>query len=103
MASAAENIESERCLKRTRVLMTGTLLTPDGAFRVRIRDISQTGAQIAAEGTVRATSDAVLKRGSLFVATRVSWARGNDAGLEFYRELSPREVDSAFHALPLRT
>jgi hypothetical protein len=49
------------------------------------------------EGTVRATSDAVLKRGSLFVATKVLWARGTDAGLEFYRELSPREVDSAFH------
>ena len=101
MASVAEKIQSGRGINRTRVLMTGTLMTPDGAFRVRIRDISRTGAQIAAEGRMPQDCDAVLKRGSLFVATKVSWARGHDAGLEFYRELTPREVDSAFHSVAL--
>lgn len=103
MATVAEEIVSTRRTKRTRVLMTGTLMTPYGAFKVRIRDISRTGAQIGAEAMVPPDCDAILKRGSLFAAARVSWSRGSEAGLRFYRQLEAEEVDSTLHQLVTRT
>lgn len=88
-----------RTPERTRVLMTGTLFTPAGAHRVLIRDLSRGGAQVYAEDAIPADCDAVFKRGSIFVAARVAWSTAREAGLQFYRELSPSEVDSAFHAV----
>lgn len=40
--------DSTRNNRRTRVLMTGTLLTPQCAHKVVIRDVSPTGAHISA-------------------------------------------------------
>lgn len=90
-------LSSSRTRDRTPVLMTATLLTPDGAHRVLIRDISPTGAQIIAEGPLPDHCDALFKRGALFAAAHVVWTRGNDAEIGFYRELSIQEVDSTFH------
>lgn len=95
----AEANESSRSAHRTKVLMGGTLFTPDGAQRVRIRDISTTGAQVSGDAPIPHTCDAVFKRGSVFVATRVLRSRGAEAGLQFYRELSPAELDSLFFPL----
>lgn len=94
--------ESARGVKRTRVLMTGTLLTPKCAHKVVIRDVSPTGAQVSAPDVIDANCDAILKRGSLFAAARVAWTDGKEAGIRFYRELSPAEVDSTFHPVVLR-
>ena len=94
--------ESTRGVKRTRVLMTGTLLTPKCAHKVVIRDVSPTGAQVTAPDMIDANCDAILKRGSLFAAARVAWTDGKEAGIRFYRELSPAEVDSTFHPVVLR-
>ena len=101
MASAADQMQTTDTTKRTRVLMTATLLTPDGAQKVRIRDISQSGAQITAEESLISGCDAVFKRGSLFAAARVSCTKGKEASLRFYRELTAREVDSMFHLITL--
>jgi hypothetical protein len=89
--------ESSRSSNRTRVLMGGMLFTPEGVQRVRIRDVSPTGAQVSGEDAIPHTCDAIFKRGSVFVAARVIRSRQTEAGLQFYRKLSPAEVDSMFH------
>jgi hypothetical protein len=77
--------------------MTGTLMTPEGAVAVRIRDISVVGAQIWAPSPVPSNCDAILKRGSFFAAARVLRSSETTVGLQFYRELSDEEFASAFH------
>jgi len=80
--------------------MTAILFTPEGALRVRLRDISSTGVHVFAEGQMPSVCDALLKRGSLFVAARVVWVRGKEAGLKFYRELSREKIAAVFHEFP---
>ena len=86
---------SSRAAPRTRVLMTGTLMTPGGAVAVRIRDISSSGAQIWVEHAIPANCDAILKRGSFFAAVRIVRSAEHAAGVEFYRQLSGEELMSA--------
>ena len=102
MNMATQLNESTRNTRRTRVLMTGTLLTPHGAQKVVIRDVSPTGAQVTAPDLIQADCDAILKRGTLFVAAKVAWSDGKEAGIRFYRDLTPAEVDSTFHPVVLR-
>lgn len=77
--------------------MIGTLLTPEGAHNVKIRDISSTGAHLSSTGRIADGCDAVFKRGSLFAAARVAWSGQDEAGIEFYRTLSANEIASTFH------
>jgi hypothetical protein len=78
--------------------MTGTLMTPDGAVAVRIRDISVVGAQIWAPSPVPSNCDAILKRGSFFAAARVTRSSDRTVGLQFYHKLSDEEFAAAFQA-----
>jgi hypothetical protein len=91
--------EGSRSSHRTRVLMGGILFTPEGVQRVRIRDVSPTGAQVTGETAIPHACDAIFKRGSVFVAAKITRSRQAEAGLEFYRELSSAEVDSMFHCV----
>lgn len=97
MAKTCEPIEAQRSIKRTRVLMRGMLMTPVGAHQVTIRDISSTGARVFSPESILSNCDAVLKRGSLFAAAQIAWSHNRQAGLWFYRELTPAELDSQFH------
>jgi hypothetical protein len=82
--------------------MTGTLMTPEGAVAVRIRDISVVDAQIWAPSPVPSNCDAILKRGSFFAAVRVLRSSERAVGLQFYRRLSDEEFASAFqHRAPM--
>jgi PilZ domain len=87
LASAAVKLQDERALPRSRVLLSGTLLTADGVIRIRIKDLSAAGAQIWAECPVRAGRDVMLKRGDTFRAARIVWSDERHAGLSFYREI----------------
>ena len=100
MFQAAIEAESDREFPRSRVLMTATLMTPEGAVSVRIRDISVAGAQIWAESPVPTGCDAILKRGSFFAAARVVRDGERTAVLQFYRRLSDQEFTSAFQRNP---
>lgn len=95
ISAATDAAQSERGGPRRRVIMTATLLTRDGAFKVRIRDISQVGAQIVGAAGVRKGSDTLLKRRSLFAAAQVVWSEGDEAGLKFYRKLTAEELADA--------
>ena len=77
----------ERNIQRKRVLMSGTLFTPDGAQRVRVRDLTAVGAQLQLDSNVSPGSDAIFKRGTLFAAAHVAWTRDLCAGIRFYRPL----------------
>lgn len=92
---AAVKPGSDRAFPRSRVLMTGMLMTPEGAVSVRIRDISVTGAQVWAQSGVPSNCDAILKRGSFFVAARVKRSVDRYVALQFYRQLSDQEFSSA--------
>ena len=81
---------------RKRVLLSATLLTPDGATRVRIKDISPSGANVSGEDKIPADCDALLKKGDFFAAARVAWTKDNSAGLTFYRTLGEEELAAAF-------
>ena len=96
MFQAAIQARCDRPAPRARVLMNATLMTPEGAISVRIRDISLTGAQIWGESEVPGDCDAILKRGSFFAAARVVRGGGRTAGLQFYRQLSDEEFASTF-------
>jgi len=78
------------------VLLHATLIDTGGAQTVRLRDLTSEGAGIACQAPLRSGSDVILRRGDLFIAARVVWARGMTAGLEFYRPVDPQELAASF-------
>jgi hypothetical protein len=98
-----EKLEPLQRAKRARVLMFAVLVTPAGTRKVTIRDISRSGAQVAAKDKIPTDCDVLFKRGSLFAAARVAWVSGDEAGLRFYRDLSPDEVEGTLPVALLRS
>ena len=99
MATAADDLQGPRKGARKRVLMRGTVFTPDGAFVIWIRDISTTGALITCKDRLPTNCDVIFKRGPIFAAATVAWANDSGAGVQFSRDLSDDAVAAA--ALPL--
>jgi len=99
MASAAPEIQPPRNGSRRRVLMRGTLFTPDGAFVIWIRDISTSGALVTCKDQLPIGRDVIFKRGPIFAAAHIAWSNETGAGVRFYRELTDDDVAAA--ALPL--
>ena len=99
MATAAEDIQPPRKGARKRVLMRGTLFTPDGAYVIWIRDISTTGALISCKDRLPSNCDVIFKRGPIFAAAHIAWSNDTGIGVKFYRDLSEDAVATA--ALPL--
>ena len=95
-------VEPPRRSKRARVLMTGVLMTPAGQRRVTIKNISRTGAQVASDEKIPEDCDVLFKRGNLFAAGRIAWVAKGEAGIRFYRELSPEEIDGRLPTTLLR-
>lgn len=97
MADCHHPSNLDRVPRRTRVLMTATLLTPDGAQKVRVRDLSSRGARVLIEQPISDGSDALFKRGQVFAAASIVWSSRVEAGISFYRQLSSIELESAFN------
>jgi hypothetical protein len=91
-------VEASQRAKRTRVLISAMLLTPAGTQKVTVRNISRTGAQLLGAKNVPADCDAIFRRGAVFAAVRIAWVSGDEAGLKFYRQLSPEEIEGCFPA-----
>ena len=100
MASAARELEPTKRGPRKRVLVRGTLFTPDGAFVIWVRDVSSKGALISCKDRLPIGCDVIFKRGEIFAAAHVAWANESGAGVEFYRKLSADEVETATLPLP---
>ena len=97
-----QSVDAPRKTKRTRVLMTASLLTPDGTQKVTLRDISRTGAQLVTAAAMPTDCDVIFKRGPLFAAARVAWSSKGEVGLKFYRELSSEEIEGCLPTTLLR-
>jgi hypothetical protein len=93
--SVHSKVETGRSADHRRVLISGMLVTPAGDRRVMIRDISPIAAQVTSREKIPGSCDVLLKRGTLFVAARVTDANGDEANLRFYRELSADEIERA--------
>jgi hypothetical protein len=100
MASAAPDLEASRNGPRKRVLMRGTLFTPDGAFVVWVRDVSTTGALVSCKDRLPVGCDVIFKRGEIFAAAHLAWSNDTGAGVKFYRDLSNDEIARATLPLP---
>lgn len=81
-----------RKLDRKHVLLNATIISLDGSQDVRIRDLSQSGAQIFCDRPPAENCDVIFKRGRLFVAARIAWANKTVAGLQFYRQRDPSDL-----------
>jgi len=99
MATLAEDMQPPRNGARKRVLMRGTLFTPDGAYVIWIRDISNTGALVTCKDRLPLDCDVIFKRGPIFAAAHIAWSNDTGAGVKFYRDLSDDVVAAA--ALPI--
>jgi hypothetical protein len=100
MATVADDIQGPRNTTRKRVLMKGTLFTPDGAYVIWIRDISATGALVTCKDRLPTGCDVIFKRGSIFAAAHIAWANDTGAGVKFYRDLSDEAVATAAQPIP---
>jgi hypothetical protein len=102
--SIHEVVDGSRKGKPTRVLISCELLTPINTMRVTLRDISRTTAHVIGARTVPVDCDAILRRGPLFAAVRVSSVTGDEALLKFYRPMSADDIEAILPgaALPPR-
>jgi hypothetical protein len=101
MATAAKDVQGRKG-ERRRVLMRGTVFSPDGAHVVWIRDISHDGALIAGDDRLPSDCDVIFKRGPIFAAGRIAWSNETGAGIKFYRDLADCDVAMAVLPLPNR-
>ena len=102
MATVAENVQPPRKGERRRVLMRGTVYSPEGAHVIWIRDISHDGALVSADDRLPADCDVIFKRGPIFAAGCIAWSNETGAGIKFYRHLADCEVAAASLPLPNR-
>ena len=77
---------------RKRVLLRAIVYAPTGAHSVRIRDISNNGAQVASDDPLPPGCDLIFKHGPIFAAAQVAWVKGNMAGLQFYRPVDDTDL-----------
>ena len=87
MNAMTKPVRGARTAARDRVLLGATLVSPAGSHRVRVRDFSPTGCQVVADAALPSGVDAMFQRADLFVAARIVWSEGKEAGLQFYREV----------------
>ena len=87
MNAITKPVRRERAAPRDRELLGATLVSPAGTLWVRVRDFSPTGCQIVSEEELPSGVDTMFQRADLFVAARIVWSEGKEAGLQFYREV----------------
>jgi hypothetical protein len=95
MQAASQDFAIARSARRRRVLVGATIIGASGSFQVRIRDLSNSGANLCADARLPAGADVIFKRGDLFAAAKVAWSDATTAGIKFYRKLSTEDVASA--------
>ena len=77
---------------RARLSLPATLETMRGLFRVKIINISCSGAMVEVPELLKVGSDVVLQRGNLDAFAVVVWAGSGRCGLHFYDPLTDEEV-----------
>jgi hypothetical protein len=93
--TASLKSDSSRTAGRKRVLMAATVISAAGTFQVRIRDLSDSGANLHSDARLPVNSDVIFQRGDLFAAAKVAWSDRTHAGIAFYRKLSRADMAQA--------
>lgn len=81
---------SKRRSARTKVFLSATLEYPDRVLPVLLRNLSENGALVEAEGLAGTDCKCRLRRKELCVEGHVAWIDGNFAGIAFTDPLSPK-------------
>lgn len=82
-----QSLDLRRSGDRKRVIAAATLTTRAGPLKVRVRDLSPSGARLVTDGRPSPGSDALFSRADLFVACRVVWSNEKETGIQFYRSV----------------
>ena len=77
---------------RARLSLPATLESVRGVFRVKIINISCSGAMVEVPELLKVGSDVVLQRGKLDAFAVVVWSGSGRCGLQFYDQLTDEEV-----------
>lgn len=92
-APATEDDSEQRIARRHPLIWSGELQTRSGSWRVRLRNISATGALIQCKKPLPVGREAVLDLGKGgTVEAKVSWAVGDHAGLSFDEPFDMRRL-----------
>jgi hypothetical protein len=111
LAIVHDNEEPRRRAPRTRVLLSCLLITTTDEYRVKLRDVSPTGAMMEGEKLPPAGTDVVLRRGRNDTFATVAWVEGRRGGLQFDEPLEkledwarlPMPIGPSAEALPTAT
>jgi hypothetical protein len=96
---AAEDLRS---LVRFRILKKASVLTSFSRHSVSLHDITSRGACISSIQSLSVGMDVFFDHGDLSLVACVKWCNGSRMGLQFYGELSEKELKSVQLAKPSR-
>lgn len=91
-ADALEAAADARAVPRTNLFMAATLHWADASAQVKIRDLSQVGAQIESSLHLETGTAVTLVRGRLRVAGQVTWSNERRCGLQFASQISVHDL-----------
>lgn len=89
-----------RSLTRFRILKKASVLTSRMRHSVLVHDIHSRGARISSTPSLTVGADVFFEQGDLSLVARVKWSNGSRIGLQFYRELSDKELREVRLAKP---
>jgi hypothetical protein len=78
--------------RRSNVMLKATLETPGASVPVMLRNLSQEGALVKAEGLPEEGSRVLFHRDGLSVPSRIAWSHCGHAGIAFDFPLYPKEM-----------
>lgn len=82
----------ERRSSRSNVMLTATLDAPGGSLEVVLRNLSQDGALVRADGLPEEGTPVLFHRQGLCVPGRIAWLHLDHAGVAFDEQLFPKEM-----------
>lgn len=97
--SIVEERSDSREAPRTRVFLTATLRTSAREYRVRLRDLSATGARVEAGELPPRDADVVIERGGFTGFGHMVWTDGSHGGLAFEEPLADDDLFATINAL----
>lgn len=81
-----------RRFDRSTVMFVATIEHDDGSIPVKVSNVSPSGALVVGKGLPPEGTRVVFRRNELTVDSRVSWADGNLAGIEFCEPMELAEL-----------
>ena len=86
------SIIQNRRSRRSNVLLTATLATPEAEVSVKLRNLSSEGALVQGAPLPEKGSNVRFNRNELSVGGRIAWVDGKLAGVAFDRPLAQDQV-----------